>query len=613
MFRCRSMLVAVGLILLLGATTNGQTLKATAPVLASPAPGALLTSRRPALTTVNAQGIWVPAAFLYRFEVVAADDPMTLVAGAVVSQGDGVTVFTVPTLLDFGTEYWWRVRPELDGAFGPWSETRAFRTPVEPSGPLGFTDISAASGVANPILGGHGVMFADATGDLRPDLYITMNFNDPVADQFFVHDGDSMFVEAGAARGVSDFDVGSHGAAFADLDNDGDYDLINGATGEEGAQNNVFRNNGAGFFTDVTPTNMAGRREPTRALLAFDMDRDGDLDLFGVSGWLGSGDPADERNEVYRNNGNLTWQAVTSGPLVTAPAGQGATDTDFDGDGDIDIIAANRDGDLNLLRNDGAGNFSAVDPDAVGIGRNAFSGITAADIEDDGDIDLLLVDLAGGVDTIGYLYRNTGMGVFTLAQTFTDIDGYMGGFGDLDHDGDLDLVFAGDDVSYLNNGQGVFSTGPVIPVGGIDDPRAIAFADVDADGDLDFAVGAKRSRNWLVRNDKNSGNWLKVRLVSQQGQAGAFGAKVSIYPSSAPGSLPIAIRESRSSNGYLGQDDPTLHFGLGAQESVTVIVTFLDGTTRAVTDVLANQTITVDGATGGISPMFVERHSGRFR
>ena len=353
---------------------------------------------------------------------------------------------------------------------------------------------------------------------------------------------------------------------------------------------------------------MAGRREPTRAMLAFDMDRDGDLDVFGVSGWKGSGDPPGERNEVYRNDGNLTWQAVTSGALYTAPAGQGATDTDFDRDGDIDIIAANRDGDVNLLRNDGAGNFSAVDPDSVGTGRDAFSGITAADIEDDGDIDLLLVGWVGGDETIGYLYRNTGMGTFALAQTFTGIDGYMGGFADLDHDGDLDLVFAGNNISYLNNGLGVFAAGPAIPVGGIDDPRAIAFADVDADGDLDFVVGAKRSRNWLVRNNQNSGNWLKVRLVSRHGQAGAFGAKISVYPSNAPGSLPIGIRESRSNNGYLGQDDPILHFGLGTQASVTVIVTFLDGTMRAVTDVAANQTITVDGATGGVSPLFIERY-----
>ena len=57
----------------------------------------------------------------------------------------------------------------------------------------------------------------------------------------------------------------------------------------------------------------------------------------------------------------------------------------------------------------------------------------------------------------------------------------------------------------------------------------------------------------------------------------------------------IGMRESRSNNGYLGQDDPTLHFGLGSVNTVTVIATFLDGTIRTVTGLGANQTITIDG------------------
>ena len=580
------------LLLIVGTPAVGQTLKATAPVPTSPAHGAQLSTRRPALTVSNALGIFVPAIFNYRFQVFSAEDPEVVVVSAVVPHRSGKTVFTPPMDLDFDTTYMWSARAELDGAVGPESTSFSFTTPAAPPpiGPLSFTNVSAASGVAVQILGGHGAMFADATGDLGPDLYITMNFNDPVAELFFVNQGTGTFTEAGAVRGVADFDVGTHGAAFADLDNDGDYDLINGATGSSGAPNNIFVNVGSGFFNDVTPASMSSRAEPTRGLLAFDMDGDGDLDVFGVTGWMGSGDPPGERNELYRNDGNFQFTAMTSGPLYTAPAGQGATDTDFDGDGDIDIIAANRDGDLNILRNDGAGNFSVVDPDSIGIIHDAFSGITAADIDNDGDLDLLLVGL-DGTETIGFLYRNTGQGMFSFIRAFSDIDGYMGGFADLDNDGDLDLVFAGDDVSYLNDGAGGFSVGPSIPVGGIDDPRAIAFADVDGDGDVDFAIGAKRSTNWLVRNDKDSGNWLKVKLRSPQGQAGAFGAKVRV--SNAGGAL-LGFRESRSNNGYLGQDDPVLHFGLGSETSVTVVVSFLDGTTRTVTGVAANQTITVD-------------------
>ena len=582
------------LVPLFGTTPSGQTLKATAPDPISPVNGAQLDTSRPALTIRNARGIWVPAIFNYRFEVVSAEDPSTVVVSAVVAHANGATIFVPPMDLDFDTTYLWSARPQLDGAVGPWSRTSSFTTPAAPvpSGPLSFTNVSVSSGVAVPILGGHGVMFADVTEDLRPDLYVTMNFDDPVAELFFVNQGGGGFAEAAAVRGVDDFDAGSHGAAFADVDNDGDYDLLNGAT-VGGIPNHVYLNVGAGFFNNVTPPSMAIRAERTRAVLAFDMDRDGDLDIFAVTGWMGSGDPPGERNELYRNDGNLQWTEVTSGALYRAPAGQGATDTDYDGDGDVDIITANRDGDLNILRNDGTGNFSSVDPDSIGIVHDAFSGVTAADIDNDGDLDLLLVGLDSRDRTIGHLYRNLGAGTFRYLRDFTDIDGFMGGFADLDNDGDLDLVFAGDDVVYLNDGSGRFSVGPTVPVGGIDDPRAIAFSDVDGDGDLDFAIGAKRSANWLVRNDKNSGNWLKVELRSAQGQAGAFGAKVRVYPSDTTTEL-LGLREARSNNGYLGQDDPVIHFGLGSHASVTVVVSFLDGTTRTLTDVAANQTLFVD-------------------
>ena len=139
-----------------------------------------------------------------------------------------------------------------------------------------------------------------------------------------------------------------------------------------------------------------------------------------------------------------------------------------------------------------------------------------------------------------------------------------------------------------------FVRGPAVPVQGINDPRGIAFADIDDDGDLDFAVGCKRSRNWLIRNNLNSGNWLKVRLISPQGQAGAFGAKVRVYSLGSANRTLVGFREARSNNGYLGQNDPVLHFGLGTQKSAELVVRFLDGTVVR-RSVAARQTVTIDG------------------
>jgi enediyne biosynthesis protein E4 len=464
---------------------------------------------------------------------------------------------------------------------------------------LSFTDITLEAGTGGPNppdTGGHGVMWVDVDGSNRPDLYITMNWQQNMPELFFHNKGSDLFVEEGALRGIDDFDGGSHGACFADLNNNGHYDLFNGTTrGAYGAPayNALYQNNGHGFFTEVTASSglPTDRNWPTRAVLCFDMTGNGYLDLFAVTNYQGSADPPDERNEVYLNQGNMLFTVVNSGALFTAPAGQGAIDTDYNGNGRVDVIAANRTGPVNILRNDGGGNFTLIDPISIGITRPAGDGISSTDVNNNGRLDLLLTG-----DNYGHLYLNNGDGTFTHHQSFSGTDGYMGGFADLNNNGFVDLVFAGDNKVYLNDGTGWFVPGPAVPVTGINDPRAIAFADIDNDGDMDFAIGAKQSRNWLIRNNFNGGNWLKVRLISPQGQAGAFGAKTYIYPVGEAGGALLGMRESRSNSGYLAQDDPVLHFGLGEATAVDVVVHYLDGTVVTRSSVSASQTITIDGS-----------------
>ena len=475
---------------------------------------------------------------------------------------------------------------------------------------LSFSDIAIPAGVEGTgghEAGEHGIAAADITNDGYPDLYVPLisgatDHYHP--DLFFRNLQNNTFSEEAGSRGIRDYDGGSHGGCWADLDNDGDYDLINATTIERYDSgtwvpgcNNVFRNNGEGYFTEVTPGSISDRKEVTRGLIAFDMDNDGDLDLYFVNGAYGSGDSTGERNEIYRNDGNFSFTAFTSGALYTCPAGQGCVDTDWDGDGDIDVITCNRDGDLNVLRNNGGfNNFTLVNPSSIGIIHRSYAGVTTGDIDSDGDLDLVMCNDTGNGVSEGYLYRNNGNGTFSHIRTFENADGYMAGFADLDNDGDLDLYMSGDDVVFLNDGSGEFSTGPSVPVSGIHDPRSHAFADIDNDGDMDFMIGVKRSRNYLIRNNNSNGNkYLKVRLIAPNGQAGAFGAKVRIYPAGQVGGTLLGMREAHSCHGYMGQDDPVLHFGLGSHSAVDVSVDFLNGTTVTRSSVPANSTILIDG------------------
>jgi hypothetical protein len=470
-----------------------------------------------------------------------------------------------------------------------------------------FTDISASAPLNNSVTGSHGAMWADATGDGLPELYLTYNdFYKGLRQNYFYRNlGSGRFSEEAAARGIDLYSIGTHGATFGDLDNDGDYDLVAGMTYGSfdfpipaALANVMFRNDGGGFV-NVTPPDMAAYADYTRSTLTFDADRDGDLDIYAVNGDRGDHEVVPSRNEAYRNDGGMRFSAIRSGPLVTKRAGQGATDTDYDGDGDIDLIAANITGKLTVLRNEGGGAFSVVEPESIGILHTAGSGITSADMDNDGDFDLMLVDQywespRAIFEHSAHLYRNVGGGRFVYEGRINGFGGFTAGAADLDNDGDLDLVFPGFPNVLLNDGAFHFAGGPALPgprPDGERDPRSVAFADIEGDGDLDFAITDKNGPAYLVRNNFNAGRWLKVRLIAANGQAGAFGAKVRV--SSAGGGRFLGIREAKSSSGYLAQDDPVLHFGLGAALTVDVEVTFLDGTRVTRNAVAANQTITI--------------------
>ncbi len=452
-----------------------------------------------------------------------------------------------------------------------------------------FTDITASSAIAGPAhFGGHGVMWADITGDGLPDCYVTMNFQPTnMGELFYRNTGAGAFFEEASLRGIDDLDTGSHGGVWADLDNDGDYDLVNGGFD----RNRVFRNDGTGKFTDLTVTSgFLDVARGTRGVMAFDANNDGRLDILCNNWWVadsGSSEP----NEFYINNGDFKFTSVDNG-LANLPSCQGVTAGDYDNDGDVDVILCRWDGPLTLMRND-SGKFTAVVRPELAVTSPRQDGATFVDVNNDGWLDL---HVQSG-DGVGWLFINGKDGTFAQ-KSAPQAPGFMAGFEDLNNDGTWDMVYSGDNKVYYNDGKGNFTPSPEFDPGPINDPRGIAFADIDSDGDMDFFYAQKRAYNRLIRNDFNAsnGNWLKIKLVSTNGQAGAFGANVKTYGPGQAGKpdAMISFREARSQEGYLGQNDPVLHFGLGGRAAVDIQVTFPDGTVMTRGNVAANQTITMD-------------------
>lgn len=242
----------------------------------------------------------------------------------------------------------------------------------------------------------------------------------------------------------------------------------------------------AGFSNVTVPAGLADGGT-SRSASWGDYDNNGCVDLF-VTG--------DARSVLYWNDCNGAFQdATTSAGAEGIDEAWGAAWADYDADGDLDLYVG-RQGRANmLLNNNGNGTFTDV---AVGAGvadTSTTAGVSWADYDEDGDLDLFVANRFGTGDLTDRLYRNNGNGTFTDVAVAAGVAGdslrktFMGIWFDYDNNGLLDLYLAvdfGNDVLYRNNGNGTFSD--VSFAAGITDPQhgmGANVGDINHDGCLD--------------------------------------------------------------------------------------------------------------------------------
>ena len=457
-----------------------------------------------------------------------------------------------------------------------------------------FADVTERSGTGYP-----GFAMGGAVGDYNndgwPDLYITCLGGNVL----YRNNGDGTFTDVTKAAGVVD-GRWSAGAAFGDYDADGDLDLFVanyvdfkfddlpgfgklptckfrgidvqcGPRGLKGAGDSLFRNNGDGTFADVSKA--MGVDDPKgfygMQVVWSDFENRGKLDAYVAND--------STANFLYRNDTTkFTDIGLLSGTAVSGDGSEqgsmGVALGDYLHTGRFSIFVTNFVDEYNTLyRNEGKSNFTDVSFAAkvaqmsrpyVGWGTGFF------DIDNDTWLDLFVVN--------GHVYPQ-------MDQIASGL-GYRQG-----------------KLLHINLGNGTFcdastQAGPAL----IEkrSSRGAAFGDLDNDGDIDVVVGDLDAAPSILRNEGGDGNhWITLELGAVKGTPLAIGSRVMLTAGGV-----VQTEEIRSSGSYLSQNDLRVHFGMGkAAKADTITIRWPSGKIETLKDVAADKFYSVmEGA--GIVP-----------
>jgi ASPIC and UnbV/FG-GAP-like repeat len=418
--------------------------------------------------------------------------------------------------------------------------------------------------------------WGDYDGDGRIDVFVGQS-NQNASGDVLHNNGALGFLNASVSTGLND--PGFHqNVGWVDIDNDRDLDLIIGMEGPE--KHEIYLQGPAGQFTPVGAATgfQAAFGTKSYGMAIGDSDGDGDLDVY-ISTCRGGGNI---RNNFFKNmlveTGSLSFVDIAdSNGTQNLNNTYGSEFVDFDDDGDLDLYVTGADGnETKIFRNDGNNIFTDVDSitghellrdvNGTPVRGNDLNGSKAVDYDNDGDLDLYFHDnLASSGNQ--RLFRNDGNWQFT-------------------------------DVTALE-GLNVAANGDPVGAGGYDS----TWGDLDLDGDQDLidtnnstfgGVTPTPERVYVSDASENGNHWLYVELEGPSYDTTGIGS--SLYATvnlDTPEEVTLR-REANTNIGTFNQSDLPVHFGLGAAALVDeLLIQWPDGTKQGLHDVAANQYVTV--------------------
>jgi len=454
---------------------------------------------------------------------------------------------------------------------------------------LHFTDVTDRSGIA-----ARGYGMGVATGDYNNDGCIDLYVTALGSNQLFRNNCNGTFTDVTAASHTAS-PGWSVSAAFVDIDRDGWLDLFVGHYVNYGVDANVkcfglaggrdycpphvytaqpsklYRNNRDGTFTDITArAGLSAEFGPALGVSTADFNGDGWIDIYVAN----DGQPnqlwINQRNGTFRNTALLAGAAL--GANGEAKSSMGVDAGDFDNDGDEDLFITELTGQgADLFVNGGGGVFEERSARAaLRQPTLPFTGFGAAwlDIDNDGWLDLVAVNGAVTLNADAVARRER----FALQQR---------------------------KQAFRNLGNGRFEdvtsrAGPAFMRAEVS--RGAAFGDIDNDGDVDVVcANASGPLRLLLNSVGQRRHWIGLRLVGQDGRRDMLGARAAVTRADGR----TLWRRARSDGSYASANDPRVLAGLGDSNGpVTARVIWPDGRSETFPSLAIDRYVTIREGTG---------------